>query len=105
MFFFIAGVQPKTVALEGQNVRCPVCGLHQAAMKRVDHYLSIFFLPLFRVKKGSPFLECQSCGSLTRESGEVLYQSHGERPGRNCPHCGKPLEPEFRFCPFCGKIP
>jgi hypothetical protein len=103
MFFFIAGIQPKTVALDSHPRVCPSCGLHQAVLKRVDHYLSIFFLPIVRVKKGSHFLECQSCGSLSPESGKVWYQDRKGRPGRNCPYCGKPLEPEFHFCPYCGK--
>ncbi|NIR14576.1 MAG: zinc ribbon domain-containing protein [Desulfobacterales bacterium] len=103
MFFLIAGVQPKTVTLDGQPRRCPSCGLEQAVTKRVDHHLSIFFLPLVRVKKGSPFLQCQSCGSQSHESGEVWHGSQERRQGQNCPYCGKGLEPRFRFCPFCGK--
>ncbi|MGD8982584.1 MAG: zinc ribbon domain-containing protein [Desulfobacteraceae bacterium] len=103
MFFLIAGVQPKTVTLDGQPKKCPSCGLDQALTKRVDHYLSIFFLPLVRVKKGSPFLRCQSCGSLSHESGEVWHGYEEGPGGRDCPYCGKRLEPGFRFCPFCGK--
>jgi rubrerythrin len=61
-------------------------------------------LPVIRVKRGNPFLQCQSCGSLSHGSGEAWdgYLQE-ERPVRNCPYCSKPLDPEFRFCPFCGK--
>ena len=103
MFFLIAGVQPKTVALDALPRRCPSCGLDQAVPKRVDHYLSVFFLPIVRVKKGSPFLQCQSCGSLSHESGEMWQGAQEGRPSENCHYCGKPLDPQFRFCPFCGK--
>jgi endogenous inhibitor of DNA gyrase (YacG/DUF329 family) len=91
------------VALDGLPKRCPSCGLDQALTKRVDHYLSLFFLPIVRVKKGSPFLQCQSCGSLSHELGEVWHGDREGRPSGNCPYCGKSLDLEFQFCPFCGK--
>jgi len=102
MFFFIAGIQPKTVHPDGLSRMCPSCGLYQASLKRVDHYLSIFFLPVFRVKKGIPFLECKRCGSLSSESGEARFESP-KKPDRKCPYCGGILEQAFHFCPFCGK--
>jgi primosomal protein N' len=102
MFFFIAGIQPKTVKLDDHPRIRPSCGLYQARLKRVDQYVSVFFLPIFRVKRGVPFVECQSCGSMFRESGEVLTGS-AQRSVRKCPYCGKPLEQEHLFCPFCGE--
>jgi hypothetical protein len=47
---FIAGVSPKIKVLDQNPRRCPVCGLHQAYNKRMDHYLSLFFIPILRVK-------------------------------------------------------
>ncbi len=102
MCFFIAGIQPKTVTLKEHPRMCQACGLYQARLKRVDHYLSLFFLPIFRVKKGEPFLQCQSCGSLSGESGDVRDHRF-KGTGRTCPYCSQPLKPEFRFCPSCGK--
>lgn len=102
MFFFIAGVQPKKVSLDEQPKMCPSCGLYQARLRRVDHYLSVFFLPLFRVKTGAPFLECQRCGSISQESGKQWIEPQ-QPAGLACPHCGKALDPGFRFCPFCGR--
>ena len=102
MLFVIAGIQPKTVCLDTQPRMCPSCGLYQAHLKRVDHYCSAFFLPLFRVKKGVPFVQCQRCGAVSDESGGVLTETWG-KSGQFCPNCGKPLKPGFRFCPFCGK--
>lgn len=103
MFFFIAGIQPKTAILDNHPRMCPSCGLYQTVLKRLDHYLSVFFLPIIRVKKGEPFLECRSCGALTRESSDIIHQAPKEGHGRNCPYCGTPLKTEFQFCPFCGK--
>jgi hypothetical protein len=77
---------------------CPSCGLHQAFLKRTDHYLSLFFLPIFPIQKGTPFLECRSCGTISGEAGETL-----RRPGSTCAYCGEPLERTFRFCPACGR--
>jgi hypothetical protein len=102
MFFFVGGIQPKTVALDDTPRMCQACGLYQARLKRVDHYISLFFIPLFRVKKGTPFVQCQGCGSVSSESGDVW----GQRPrtdGLTCPSCGYSIGPGFRFCPFCGK--
>lgn len=100
-FFFIAGIQPRTVTLDKQPRPCPVCGLNRATLKRVDHYFSIFFIPLFRVKKGEPFLECPSCGPVT-ERARPLEIKRKEYPFR-CPSCGRDVLPEYRFCPFCGE--
>jgi hypothetical protein len=102
MFFLIAGIQPKTVDLDSHSRRCSSCGLYQARLKRIDHYISLFFVRLVRVKKGEPFIQCQSCGSVFSESGETWHQAAG-RPETRCSRCGTPLESAFRFCPGCGK--
>ena len=64
MFFFIGGIQPRTVRLEKKMKFCPSCGRHELFLKRTDHYLSLFFIPVFPVKKGVPFLTCENCGSV-----------------------------------------
>lgn len=43
--FIIAGMQPKTTTLSDIPWRCARCGLQQAYAQRVDHYLSLFFIP------------------------------------------------------------
>jgi hypothetical protein len=72
--FLIAGVQPKTRRVDENPQRCPSCGRSQAYTTRVDHYLSLFFIPLIRVKQGEPFLLCEGCqrpanGSRATRSG------------------------------------
>jgi len=102
MFFIVAGIQPRTVELETQPRRCSSCGLLEARLKRVDHYFSVFFIPLFRVKKGRPLVECRNCGSVFSESGEPRLEPTG-RTERRCRFCGKVLDLDFRYCPSCGK--
>ena len=102
MFFFIGGIQPKTVTIDDQPRMCRSCGLYQARLKRIDHYLSLFFIPIFPVKKGEPFLECRSCGAVMGEYEESPVHRVPEHPS-HCPHCGQRIEPSFRYCPFCGK--
>ena len=101
MFLFIGGIQPRKVQLDTNPRPCPRCGLTLARRVRLDHYLSLFFVPLFPVKRGRPFLECQRCGpvgGVDPEGGPAPAP-----PPPRCPACGARLEPEFRFCPYCGR--
>jgi len=102
MFFFIGGVQPKTVLIDRQARSCPACGHFEIHQKRVDHYLSLFFIPLFPVKRGTAFLICEKCNTIIDEHG---YSTGFERPMREqrCPSCGRKVAPDFTFCPYCGK--
>jgi RNA polymerase subunit RPABC4/transcription elongation factor Spt4 len=88
---FIAGLTPKTRILDDNPRRCPRCGLSGARLKRVDHYLTLFFIPVFPIRKGEPFVACDRCEGIAPPGG-----------GRTCAKCGKDLRPDFRFCPFCG---
>ena len=102
MFFFIGGIQPKTVLVDKQPRSCPVCGHVGVYQKRVDHYVSLFFIPLFPVKRGTPFLICENCNSVLDEHGSRMdiRQTRGEN---RSPSCGRPVSRDFTFCPYCGK--
>jgi len=102
MCFLIGGVQPKTVTLDETPRICPACGLAQARLKRVDHCLSLFFIPLFRVKKGDPVLICDRCGAISSPEGDFGGASREARRDR-CPHCGYHVTRDFRYCPSCGR--
>ncbi len=102
MFFFIGGVQPKNVRLDKQARLCPSCHHSAVYLKRVDHYLSLFFIPLFPVKKGTPVLSCDNCHSVFDESG-ILVRNGRKEKLRTCPYCGRTLEDDFDYCPRCGK--
>src|SRR5271157_2932070 len=95
MFFLIGGVQPKTVALDETPRICSACGLAQARLKRVDHYLSLFFVPLFPVKKGSPVVICDRCGAISPPEGDSRGGFQAARRD-SCP------QRDFRYCPSCG---
>ncbi len=98
---FIGGVQPKTVTVDDTPQRCPSCGLVRAHTRRIDHYLSLFFIPLFRVKTGEPFLYCDRCEApvFEEESSTPPWQ---QPVNTRCHHCGGTIRPDFKFCPHCG---
>jgi rubrerythrin len=99
---FIAGVQPRTKTLDNNPRLCPLCGNAEAYLKRVDHYLSIFFIPIVPVSRGKPAIICERCGGISDEMGHGIGARRvgGEL---SCKHCGRVLEREFAFCPYCGK--
>jgi RNA polymerase subunit RPABC4/transcription elongation factor Spt4 len=99
---FIAGVSPKIKVLDQNPRRCPVCGLHQAYYKRMDHYLSLFFIPILRVKKGEPFLACDRCEQAAHAPGPDFTGQQPENTG-TCRFCGKALDKDFKYCPHCGR--
>jgi len=101
MFFFIGGVQPRTVTLDETPRLCPACGLAQARLKRIDHYLSLFFIPLIPVKRGTPVLACDRCGTMF-SSEALLGADRRKADAGKCLRCGYALEPGFRYCPHCG---
>jgi hypothetical protein len=98
--FIIGGLSPKLRTLDPTPRICPACGLAQAYLKQVDHYINLFFIPLFRVKKGKPFLFCDRC-----QNSGFLHPADDplSSPGIRCRTCGREIQPEFRFCPHCGK--
>ena len=100
--FIIAGVSPKTKIIDTNPRRCPVCGLHQAYFKRVDHYFSLFFIPLIRIKKGKPFIMCERCQRQLGEFGEEKKGWLGKKKNE-CRNCGGRIDKGFDFCPYCGK--
>jgi RNA polymerase subunit RPABC4/transcription elongation factor Spt4 len=102
MFFVIGGVQPRTVTLTKVSRVCSVCGHPEISQKRVDHYLSLFFIPLFPVKKGTPFLACSNCNTIYDNSGSPLTPQPPEAR-KVCPYCGRPVYSDYIFCPYCGK--
>ena len=100
----IAGIQPKTTVVDPTPRRCPVCGLHQARLTRVDHYLSLFFLPVLRVKRGDEILVCDRCaGPVETETARSGAFSSESEATAVCHQCGGPLEKGFRYCPHCGQ--
>lgn len=102
MFFFIGGIQPKTIIVDKQARSCPACGHIEVYQKRVDHYVSLFFIPLFPVKRGTPFLICENCNNILDEHGYRMDVEQTMRE-KKCPYCRRHIDPNFTFCPYCGK--
>jgi RNA polymerase subunit RPABC4/transcription elongation factor Spt4 len=100
--FIIAGVSPKTKIVDKNPRRCPVCGLFQAYFKRVDHYFSLFFIPIIRIKKGEPFIMCDRCEGQIGEFGQDQRLWPPKKKNK-CRNCGKIIDKEFEFCPYCGR--
>jgi len=100
-FIFVAGVQPKTKKLDENPRRCPLCGLHQAYYQRIDHYFSLFFIPVWRVKKGNPFLVCDRCEKNVTADGTRRDDPMMDNLSR-CRKCGQAIDSKFQFCPHCG---
>jgi endogenous inhibitor of DNA gyrase (YacG/DUF329 family) len=103
MFFFIGGIQPKTIVVDKQARPCPACGHIEVYLKRVDHYLSLFFIPLFPVKKGTSFFICENCNTTFDDLHRHQTYMKQDVSIRNCPYCWKEINPDFKFCPYCGK--
>jgi RNA polymerase subunit RPABC4/transcription elongation factor Spt4 len=101
--FLIGGVTPKIKILDNTPKRCPVCGLHQAYYKRVDHYFNLFFIPIVRVKKGEAFIMCERCERTINEFDKEYGSDWPDIKETTCRHCGKTLDKSFKYCPYCGK--
>jgi len=103
MFFFVAGVQPRTVSLGTRNRTCPSCGRPRVTGKRIDHYFSLFFIPLFPVGRGAPVLACEACGAVVDEREAASGPDRRPPVTPRCGACGRRVEADFSFCPTCGE--
>jgi RNA polymerase subunit RPABC4/transcription elongation factor Spt4 len=102
--FLIAGVQPRTHRGPKTDQICPRCGLARVYERRLDHYFSLFFIPLVRVKKGTNFSWCEGCQApLSGTGGGNGPRSEPSIEKPVCPGCGQILAPQYRFCPYCGR--
>lgn len=101
--FLIAGVQPKTVRLSDQPQRCPSCGLNQAYATRLDHYLSLFFIPLIRVRSGEAFLLCEHCQRSVDPGPAPAPTPLSAGVDTVCVACNRTFDRSFKYCPHCGQ--
>ncbi|MGB4704788.1 MAG: zinc ribbon domain-containing protein [Candidatus Saccharicenans sp.] len=103
MFFFIGGITPKIKKVAELPESCPGCGQSSLYLVRIDHYLNLFFIPLFPVRKGKPFRLCEKCGLEMPDEALSQFEESKISFTGFCPGCGRTVRPEYRFCPFCGR--
>ena len=102
--FLIAGVQPKTKRIDDVPQRCPSCGSVQAYTTRVDHYLSLFFIPLIRVKQGESFLLCERCQGPVGDEFQAPPKADRLSGAETvCMACRRTFDSSFNYCPYCGQ--
>ncbi|GJN14507.1 hypothetical protein PR202_gb01346 [Eleusine coracana subsp. coracana] len=102
-FFFVGGVeQGAGRVLKEAAARCLRCG-GTADLVETEKVLKLFFVPVWRWPGKDPAYLCRECGLLAPRS---LGAEPGQPPllprdGR-CGACSRAVDPQFRFCPFCG---
>ena len=100
-FFFVGGVeQGAGRVLKEAAGRCLRCG-GTADLVETEKVLKLFFVPAWRWKGKDPAYLCRECGllapgSLGGEPGPLLPRAE------QCGACSHAVDPQFRFCPFCG---
>ena len=65
--FLLFGFRTRDNVVSRRPMVCEVCGVHaaQALVKRSTKF-TLFFVPLFPVKRSTYYLECGNCGSTRR---------------------------------------
>lgn len=118
---FIAGVYPRQKKLEygGGPEVCKSCGRYGSYQVYMEYNtFSLFFIPIIKWKKRY-YVVTSCCGErlqLDPEIGERIERGDNIRIGEEdlirqegfggisyCNGCGQPLDPEFSYCPNCGK--
>ena len=60
----IWGLRWRDKTISSGEFFCPNCNQNRPyQLKRPGYYFSLFFLPLIRIRRRSPFVECQVCKS------------------------------------------
>ena len=101
-FFFVGGVEQGAGRLLKEAAgRCLRCG-GTADRVETEKALMLFFVPVWRWPGKDPAYLCRECGllvpgSLGAEPGPSLLQREAR-----CGACSRAVDPQFRFCPFCG---
>ncbi|VVB11646.1 unnamed protein product [Arabis nemorensis] len=101
MFFFFAGglgQQVRQVLKSGAG-KCIRCG-SEADLVDYDKVLKLFFVPVWRWPGKHQLMYCKDCDLFFPQSLSPPPTSPVALA--TCRFCDRIVEPEFRFCPFCG---
>ncbi|RVW17750.1 hypothetical protein CK203_071681 [Vitis vinifera] len=97
-FFFVGGLEQQVrQVLKSGAGKCINCG-SRADLVDYEKVLKLFFVPVWRWPGKEPLMHCPDC---------FLFFPPPTRTGPlldvlRCASCGRPVESNFRFCPFCG---
>ncbi|KAL5776881.1 hypothetical protein ACOSP7_009807 [Xanthoceras sorbifolium] len=100
-FFFVGGInqQVRQVLKSGAG-RCISCG-SSADLVEYDKVLKLFFVPVWKWPAKDPLMYCNNCSLFFPPATHSLPPSLLSDVLR-CRFCDRVVEPDFRFCPFCG---
>ncbi|KAK8476115.1 hypothetical protein V6N13_001891 [Hibiscus sabdariffa] len=101
-FFFVGGLeqQAREVLKSGAG-RCINCG-SRADLVEYDKVLKLFFVPVWRWPGKHPLMHCNSCKLFFPPALKIDSSSAAVTEALRCRSCDRLVDPEFRFCPFCG---
>ncbi|KAL6010720.1 hypothetical protein ACLOJK_001160 [Asimina triloba] len=107
-FFFVGGVQPQVRQVIKSGVqRCISCG-SPADLVEYEKVLKLFFVPVHRWPAKEPALYCNRCSLILPQPPFSVPDSTSDGPSAmlsdalRCGSCVRVVDPEFRFCPYCG---
>ena len=127
MFFIgIFGIESKSKEIKIlENLQCKKCNLKTRCnlIKTFDCF-HFFFIPLFKWNE-SYYVVCNRCNSvyeIPKEKGKAIergenvdvtywdlkeikreYNNNYYQYEKRCPNCGKVIEGDFKYCPYCGE--
>jgi len=116
MFFIgIFGIQNGSKEIrEYSNTICQCGRLSRAILIEEYMYFHFFFIPVFKWGR-KYYVQSRCCGRIfsvpeeyvdeLKKSDTVDFERLREikEVPRRCPECGYPIQPDFTFCPHCGK--
>ncbi|KAJ4831955.1 hypothetical protein Tsubulata_018819 [Turnera subulata] len=109
-FFFVGGVEQQVrQVLKSGASRCINCG-SRADLVDYDKVLKLFFVPVWSWPGKDPALYCNNCNLIFPQSFSLPpppppttdYDDYAPSKSLSCRFCDRAVDPQFRFCPFCG---
>ncbi len=119
MFFIgIFGVQSKQKKIGEERIDCNICSSKVLTIIKSYTYFHLFFIPIFKWNI-EYYALCENCNamySLSNEKGEDIERGNtgvlsywdlkdninNKYLKKKCSHCGRNLDTEFEYCPYCG---